>query len=126
MGKMTAIGTRFEGWIRDQFRSTGWQANRLPKRGVKGEPDVYATYRGVLVQIQAKERQRLNAAATLDDLVTALETLGEDSLGFAAVVWKRMEKRGDTDRRTQVGPVVAVISFEDYMDLLDVYARQVV
>ena len=124
MGKMTAIGTRFENFVRDAFRDAGWVSERLPKRGIKGEPDVYATRSsGGLIQIQCKERVRLSVGETLIELQEALQHLDEYGIGDEVVVWKRMEKRGDTGRRTQVGDVMAIIPFSQYVDLQTFYAE---
>lgn len=118
-----AAGARFEKWVTDFFNKKGWASARLRSFRVQGEPDLYAAKGGVVFDIQAKERQQINISKVLVDLVQAQHEIasrqGLDApVATPLVVYKRVEKRGQTGKRMQVGPVMAILPLEDLVKLL--------
>lgn len=125
--KSAAAGGRNEAWLAKYFKKRGWHSDRLRSFQVEGEPDLYATKAGFLFEIQAKERQNLNVHKTLMDLIEGQATVwgridsdeGRWNLGIPLVVYKHMEKRGDTGRRTQVGPIMASLPLDDFCSIVE-------
>lgn len=122
--KSAAAGGRFERWLADRYKRQGWFSDRLRSFKVKGEPDLYAALGGIVLDIQAKERQNLNPHAVLMDL---MEAQVEISKRFAAgvvpqatpvVVWKKMRKLA-SGRRQQVGPTIIAMPLDDYLRDID-------
>ena len=124
MGKMTAIGTRFESYLVDLFVALGWDSKRLPKRGIKGESDLFATKNGIMIQVQAKERQRLAAGETLMTLISSLDVEGVTAWSFPVVIWKRVVKKGQSNRRMQEGPIMAILPLDDYLMMVERLAER--
>lgn len=85
----TAQGTRLESYIVAQAKEYGMAADRLPKRAVAGEPDLFI---GV------------HPTATM--------------LRMPVLIWKRLVRKDGRKRRSPsgVGKVV-VLEFDDFMEL---------
>lgn len=118
MGKSEkAAGNRFEKYLKDKFKSWGWKSDRVRSIGVTGEPDLYATKGPLILQIQAKETQRLSVSTTLMRLIDSIDGNEWDAWSIPIVVWKRVERRGKTGKRMQVGPVTVTLALEDFLEL---------
>ena len=116
--KSKAAGNRFEKVVCDVFREAGWTANRLRSFLIEGEPDLYATTNGLLIEVQAKERQNLNVHKTLVDLIRAQGLIPGSDFATPAVVFKHVVKTGDTGRRMQEGPVTITLPLDDFLILV--------
>jgi Holliday junction resolvase len=124
MGKASKdAGARFERWITDFLTKRGWSSARLRSFKVVGEPDLYATTNGYVFDIQAKERQNLNVHKIVDDLVNAQFQIalknGGPVVAIPLVVYKRVERRGDTGKRMQVGPVIVALPLDDFVYIVE-------
>ncbi len=124
MGRSSkAAGSRFERWLTDTFARHGWISARLRSFQVEGEPDLYATKKGIVLDVQAKERQNLNVHKVLRDLIEAQAVIaakqGTHPWAVPAVVYKHVEKRGDSGRRTQVGPVMIALPLDDFLQIVE-------
>ncbi len=122
--KSKQAGSRFEGMVTRIFRDHGWVSNRLRSFRVEGEPDLYATKDGLLLDIQAKERQQLNVHKTLVDLIRAQPLCGGPQDGVwatPAVVYRHMEKRGS--KRMQEGPITITLPLNEFLALVDLASR---
>lgn len=123
--KSAAAGGRFEAWLAKWFKKRGWHSDRLRSFQVKGEPDLYATKADIVFDIQAKERQNLNTHEVLMDLIDAqVEIMGRIDPNYSVpaiplVIYKRMQKRGETGRRTQRGPVTVTMRLEDFAQIVE-------
>ncbi len=116
-------GSRFEKWVADRFAKEGWASARLRSFLVEGEPDLYATTNGILLDIQAKERQNLNVHRVLTLLQAAQVEIAQkqgidEVLAIPVVVNKRVEKKGKTGRRTQVGDVQITLTLDDFFAII--------
>lgn len=123
MGRRSkAAGSRFEKWLTDQFKAAGWFSDRLRSFQVKGEPDLFAVNGDKWFHIQAKERQNLNVHTVLMDLIDAQNVIGSrdgfEPVAIPIVVWKRVEKKGDTGRRMQKGPVLVALPLEAFLAIV--------
>jgi Holliday junction resolvase len=121
-------GSRFEKWVADKFVGEGWASARLRSFLVVGEPDLYATTNGILLDIQAKERQNLNVHRILTLLQAAqveiAQRQGIDTpVAIPVVIHKRVEKKGKTGRRTQVGDVQITLTLDDFLRIVEMGKR---
>jgi hypothetical protein len=116
--KSKQAGNRFEKQVCDVFREAGWTANRLRSFLIEGEPDLYATTDGLLIEVQAKERQNLNVHKTLVDLIRAQGLIPGSDFATPAVVYKHVEKQGDSGRRMQEGPITITLPLDDFLTLV--------
>ena len=117
-------GARFEKKVTEVFQRWGWTSNRLRSFRVEGEPDLYATMGGLLLDVQAKERQSLNVHGVLVSLIRAQGVIDakqgqrDEAWAIPCVVYKHVEKQGDTGRRMQEGPVTITLPLESFLHLV--------
>lgn len=121
--KSKQAGNRFEKTVCDIFRKAGWTANRLRSFLIEGEPDLYATTNGLLIEVQAKERQNLNIHRTLVDLIRAQGLIPGSDFATPAVVYKHVEKQGDSGRRMQEGPITITLPLDDFLALVETASK---
>lgn len=96
MGKNTQQGTRWESHLVTQGKSFGMAADRLPKRSVEGEPDLWLN---------------LHPEAT--------------KLHMPVVAWKRLVRKSPGNKRRSpmgIGRVV-ILREEDFFELAHVAAK---
>lgn len=121
MSKARAQGTNHESWIVKQFTALGFSSRRIAEGGANDEGDVEVFINDVRWVIEGKARQNLNVQQTLGK---ARKKAGG---GPVAVVWKRLVKvAGLTNRQPVEGErVVVILSWEDYLSLLNLNAPTV-
>ena len=122
-------GARFEAMAADIFRAAGWVSDRLRSFRVKGEPDLYATKYGIVLDIQAKQTQSLNVNTVLSQLQGAQKELerkhGVPRLAYPIVLWRRMKAtNGDSGRLAQAGSIVVAIDVDDFIEILGVVSSE--
>lgn len=119
MGKSEkAAGNRFESYLKNKFKEEGWTSDRVRSIGVTGEPDLYATKGPLVLQIQAKETQRLSVGKVLKDLINSIDW-NVQSWTVPVVVWKRVARKGETGKRIQQGPIMVILPLEDFLELTE-------
>jgi len=112
-------GNRFERKCEELFRDAGWISNRFRSFGIQGEPDLYASKNGHLLDIQAKSRQNLNVHGTLVDLIRAQGLVpGQSEWAVPCVVYQHVEKTGPTERRMQEGPITITMPLDDFLRMV--------
>jgi hypothetical protein len=108
-------GTKHETWIVDRLKAAGIYARRIAEGGSKDIGDVLAaTEDGGEWVIEAKATQTLNVTRVLG------KALDKSGVKNTALIWKRLTKsKGNTNRTPDGVPVVVVLSFESFVQLLN-------
>jgi len=115
MSKPKAQGTAWETSIVNQLKAAGIYARRIAEGGSKDIGDVLAATEaaGEWV-IEAKATQTLNVTRVLD------KAIKKSGVKNTALIWKRLTKSNGNTKRTPDGvPVVVVLSFESFVELLN-------
>ncbi len=115
VNKPKAQGTAWESNIVERLKMEGFYAKRIAEGGAKDEGDVgFHDVTGEHWIIEAKATANLNVSQTLAK-AKAKAPLGT----LSAVVWKKLTRKGDNQRRTPDGePVVVVMDWDTYMLLV--------
>ena len=115
MSKPKAQGTRHETWIVDKLKAAGIYARRIAEGGSKDVGDVLIATEGAGEWIvEAKATQTLNVTRVLG------KARKKSGVANTALIWKRLTKsKGNTNRTPDGVPVVVVLSFESFVQLLD-------
>jgi len=106
------LGTRFETFLVNYWRNHKLGAWRLAEEGINDQGDILLS--GIEQwTIEAKARANLNVSQTL---AKAKEKSGSP---WTAVVWKKLTRKGDNQRRSADGePVVVIMSLDTFTRLI--------
>lgn len=115
MNKSKIQGTAHETSIVNKLTVEGFQAKRLAEGGSNDEGDIeYWDRCGERWIIEAKATANLNVSQTLAKAKAKAKPRDE-----VAVVWKKLTRKGDNQRRSADGePVVVVMDWATYMRLV--------
>lgn len=113
--KPKAQGTQLESEIRDAARRRGLPSQRYENGAEGRDVDIDSDLRWA---IEAKHRANLNAHKTV------LHSISNWPDTPVALIWKRLSRKGDNQRRTADGPTLACLPYGDLLDLLQL-ARDV-
>ena len=107
-------GTKHETWIVDKLKAAGIYARRIAEGGSKDVGDVLAATEAGEWVIEAKATQTLNVTRVLG------KAKKKSGVANTALIWKRLTKSKGNSKRTPDGePVVVVLSFESFVQLLN-------
>lgn len=121
MSKQKAQGTTHESWIVNQLNPLGFPSRRIAEGGMADEGDVETTINDTRWVLEGKATQNLNVQKILGK---ARRKAGGAPV---AVVWKRLVKVAGSKNRQPVDGerVVVVLSWEDFISLINVNATTV-
>jgi hypothetical protein len=105
------LGTRQESAVVNRAQTIGLIAERLAEGGALDRGDVrILTDREWIGEI--KDRQQLNLHQALEKAILKAGT--PDTF----VVWRKMRRRKDSQRRTQDGPIIVAVTLDRFLELL--------
>jgi hypothetical protein len=113
--KPKQLGTAWESEIVELLRWAGMHPRRLAEGGQRDEGDIeFYDRTGERWVVEAKATANLNITRTL-------AKAKDKAMGMApvALVWKKLTRKGDNQRRTPDGErVVVIIDWETFMSLI--------